>query len=342
MSESDEEYQILKSSPYPFASVQLLEITRIQLPQTLAFLTRKVFYAKMKDSNQECCAANPTNSITWVPISDLADVQLDDIWGPELVQYSRLIASNFEDFHERIEEFSLDDVYLYSPRDPPRNAEETMLLQLNISEKTIEVLYQDFLDHCYPCFSMPLDSFKHYLSNYGLSISDERLKSLFLAFNYKKNGYISFHELLMGLVSLEPTAPHSETRIKFIFRFYDTGCKQHLDMTDFSKLVTDIFPDLEESDLKLKLDEYLIAVGADPNEQENVLISFSNFANAIRTHAIRGTSKLCRSSVPVFLQLTRAFIHRKKLVSNVVGKEWNDLKSIIVSRSYQGIQYSIS
>ena len=104
-------------------------------------------------------------------LKDLCEGAVPNIWGPEMVQFTRVVASNFDEFGERIEEFSLDDVYLYSPRDPPRNAEETMLLELNISEKTIEILYNDFLEHCYPCFSLPVHSFKMYLSK------DLRVKS---------------------------------------------------------------------------------------------------------------------------------------------------------------------
>ena len=76
---------------------------------------------------------------------------------------------------------------------------------------------------------MPIHSFKMYLSKYGFKPEDDRLNPLFLAFNYKKTGYVSFHELLMGLVAIEPQASHQETRIKFIFRFYDMASKVRID-----------------------------------------------------------------------------------------------------------------
>lgn len=327
----EEKYIKLRDDP-PFTSIQLLEILKLQLPQSLSFLTRMIFYVRL-DSNSksfQCCS--PISQISWMSIDELTAGKVSHVWGPELVQYAQTLKNEFEDFIEQIEEFSLDDVYLYSPRDPPRNAEETMLLELNISEKTIEILYNDFLEHCYPCFSLPIESFKNYMSKYGFNNRDQRLESLFLAFNYKRNGYVSFHELLMGLVALEPNASHQETRIKFIFRFYDFKCKGYLNKSDFERLVLDIYPTLSGLDFREKLFECLQSVDYSLIEDK---IAFTNFMQAIRMHRFRGTSKLCRSVVPVFLQLTRAFIHKKKPTFEDL-KEWGDLSMVLIPRTSKG------
>lgn len=44
---------------------------------------------------------------------------------------------------------------------------------------------------------------------------------------------------------------------------------------------------------------------------------------------------MCRSKVHVFLQLTKAFIRRKRPVSD--GHEWKDLSKVVISRNYQGV-----
>ena len=64
LSNDEDQYFALKQAP-PFNSVQLLEILRIQLPQTLNFLTRMIFYVKLNPdlSNFTCCSHG--NSIAW-------------------------------------------------------------------------------------------------------------------------------------------------------------------------------------------------------------------------------------------------------------------------------------
>lgn len=321
----------------------MLDMLRIQQPQTLNFLTRMIFYVRLtaaaETSHFSCCSAG--NCIAWITTTDLCENNLPNIWGPEVVQFMRIVKADFEGYTERIEEFSLDDVYFYSPRDPPRNAEETMLLELGISEKTIEVLYNDFLDHVYPCFSLPIYSFKKYLVKYGLKLDDDRLDSLFMAFNYMKTGYVSFHELLMGLVSLEPLAGHQETRIKFIFRFYDTTSKSYLDGDDFAKLVADMYPNLEGTEQKqAKVEECSDTVewtmkAVEEGEEPIKVLTFANFRDAIASFKLRGTSRLCRSNVPVFLQLTKAVIRKKKPAADDLS-EWKDLRSVMLPRTYRG------
>ena len=106
---SEDTYTELKKDP-PFISVQLLEILKLQLPQTLSFLTRMIFYIKLKPeaSNFKCCSS--IKNITWMSLKLLIDETVHNIWGPELIQYARVLSSDFADFSEKIEEFSLDDV----------------------------------------------------------------------------------------------------------------------------------------------------------------------------------------------------------------------------------------
>ena len=104
LSNSEEHYFALKQTP-PFHSVQLLEILRIQMPQTLSFLTRMIFYVRLIPDldNFACCSAG--NSIAWFTTKEIVEGAVENIWGPDIVQYSRVVSSQFEDFSERIEEF---------------------------------------------------------------------------------------------------------------------------------------------------------------------------------------------------------------------------------------------
>src|SRR5699024_2409144 len=100
-------------------------------------------------------------------------------------------------------------------------------------------------------------------------------------FNYMKNGFVSFHELLMGLVSLEPQAIHHEVRFKFIFRYYDFGSKGYLDMKDFAKLVADMLPTVKGEELAVKVREYVDVVGTTVKDDKQI-VTFGIFMDAIR------------------------------------------------------------
>ena len=186
---------------------------------------------------------------------------------------------------------------------------------------------------------MPVDSFKYYLSKYGFKKEDKRINALFLAFNYMKSGFVSFHELLIGLVSLEPQAIHHDTRIKFVFRFYDFGSKGFLDMKDFTKIAADLMPKSENATPKMLqayTSQLVKAVGTTLRPDSTESITYAKFMDAIMNQRLRGTSSLCRSRVPVFLQLTRAFIRRKKPQTGGL-QEWKDLKAVLIPRSHKGV-----
>ena len=101
LTEVDQQSNLLESSTL-FEPVKLLDIQRIQLPQTLNFLTRMIFYVKLNPDTAECC--HQVDWLSWIPTKDLVR-GIANLWGPELIQYSRVVANNFESFSERIEEF---------------------------------------------------------------------------------------------------------------------------------------------------------------------------------------------------------------------------------------------
>ena len=105
--------------------------------------------------------------------------------------------------------------FQYLPRNPPVTNEEHLLLSANLSEKDVERLYQDYLDHVFPGTVMTQHSFKVYMTKYGLQYADEqRFCATFRAFNYNNNGVITFPELLMGLACADNKSQHNETRAK--------------------------------------------------------------------------------------------------------------------------------
>ena len=90
------------------------------------------------------------------------------------------------------------------------------------------------------------------MTKHGFESNEKQLVRLFNAFNYHKNGFLSFHEVLLGLAAIEPATAHGEARVKFIFRFYDRKNKGMLLESDFRKMVNDIHPDLASNEAEFE------------------------------------------------------------------------------------------
>ena len=331
----------------PYEENYLIDVFRFQWPQTLEFTTRLTYYVKLKvpaaggGGKFACCQS--TGRIQWIPLSVLQSGVLDKVWGPELLEFSRWTASPGA---QRIQEISLKQAFCYVPRDPPRNLEEAMLKSASVTEQDVERLYADFVDHCFPAFAMTVWSFKEYMLKYGFENNDQRLVRFFHAFNYQRNGHLSFQELLLGLAVMEPNTAHGEARVKFIFRFYDRKSKGLLFEMDFKKLVQDLFPDLEnrktEFEAKVKESANLFKISeiggkfgqytlADDDDDEPVLfyipgITYDEFFKAINSQRFRGTSALCRAQKPIFAHISRTvkqnmMASKGKQLNNVVSKK---------------------
>ena len=148
---------------------------------------------------------------------------------------------------------------MFVPRDPPRNAEEDMLKSLAITQTDVERLYASFLDHCYPSLQLTIDSFKCYMAKLHINMDMTRL---FAAFNYSASGYISFHELLLGLACIEPSCRNGAYRIKFLFRYY-TNRSGHLDEPQLRAMVADIMAQSGGTDqVEAKMKQVLQVLGS--------------------------------------------------------------------------------
>jgi Ca2+-binding EF-hand superfamily protein len=206
-----------------------------------------------------------------------------------------------------------------------------MLKELNIGEAEVEKLYSDFIEHCFPAFSMTLYSFINYMTKYSYQKNDSRFPSLFNAFNYEKNGFLSFHELLLGLASMEPTTSNREARIKFVFRYYDSDGDEFLCEDEFKKLIEDIAPECDENKLKTKYEEAIQAIGVKNNK-----ISLQDFCKAVGSKTFRGTSNLCRSSKAILSQISQSITDRTEERSTAQKTSAGFLKA---NRRNKGICY---
>ncbi|KPM07247.1 hypothetical protein QR98_0057360 [Sarcoptes scabiei] len=328
---------LIKNSPFDY--LQLIEILRLQLPEARKFITRNSFYVRLKttmiENRFQCCTV--TDRIDWMDINIILNGKIENIWGPELVEFCSRIPLNrvFDSLENESEieygggflpqniiEFGNDQVFYYNPNnDPPKNLEEALLKSVRITENDIERLYIDFLEHCYPSFYMAFDSFRQYMFRNG--IIEFNLKRLFNAFNSFTKGFLCFYEILMGLVAIQQDTPHDQVRIKFVFRYYDTKQQGLLSEDDLRRLVRDVLFEkdskliqtLNVNELDRKTKETIVlfqnksiktsTAGSSASKTSSSGINWNNFINTIATHEFRGTSFLCRTKKSIFVQITK-------------------------------------
>lgn len=139
----DAKLDSLKESP-PYKTFKCMQILRVQMPQTQKFIIRCInyFQLKPKDANFKCCQAT-ADHFDWFNLASVRAGRVPHLWGPELVACCKLIRDGAKLV---ISEFSLEEAYLYVPREPPRNVEEITLKSLRITQTDVERLYHDFVD----------------------------------------------------------------------------------------------------------------------------------------------------------------------------------------------------
>lgn len=241
----------------------------------------------------------------------------------------------FEQIASReIVEFSLDDAMMYVPHEPPRNKEEEMLKSAIFTDRDINKLYSDFIQHCYPSHYMSYPSFVDYMNKIGWNPADIRLHPIFRAFNYKGTGYLTFHELLLGLGAIDQATQHGghpgELRCGYIFRYYDVNNDGFLDYNDIYRMTYDIFrgKDVEADDAMVEKEtkHRMQAMGLKPTE----LLNFPVFLHAVGALTFRGTSVLFRSSIATIqnIMLKRCY----ESIQNFAGSSAG-----VARRRYKGI-----
>ncbi|RWS27556.1 Calcineurin-like protein phosphoesterase [Leptotrombidium deliense] len=244
----------------------------------------------------KCCRED--KRIKWASLEDVISGNVENIWGPEtytMIEYGKKIG-NYD-----ITEYSIDDAMAYVPREPLKCKEEEVMKSANFGEKEITKVYADFIQHCWPSQYMSYASFTEYMSKFGWSVTDIHLHSIFRSFNYRSNGYITFHEMVLGLAAMDQGTQHGghcgELRCGYIFRYYDVNNDGMLDLSDVIRMVNDINASKKvgermddkgvENDAKARMEK----MGKKTNEK----INFAAFLQAVGSLHFRGTSVLFRT-----------------------------------------------
>lgn len=344
------QYETLLHSP-PYQTFRCLQLNRLQVPQTFKFIKRITLYFKLKPSSEsfKCCQATSPH-LVWLPMKSITGQTVVNLWGPELVEFCRLVSStDWKPSRCKITEFGLEEAFSYLPRKPACNLEQHMLNLTAITSTEVERLYEDYIDFCFPSYCMSPYAFNQFMAHeFSFETNPSRLEALFRAFNYTNSGWLSFPELLMGLVCFEPNSYHGEVqpkslttlyslttllflslqyRTKFIFRYWDTQQTGRLTKEQLKAILLEINPG---TDVESKLKQ-LATMGGGTSE-----ITEEAFTRAVGSLKFRGTSALCRSSKPIFSTLRMAiackhYTYSKKTINSIKAA----LGCVLVNRKHK-------
>ena len=353
ISQRDKEMEAEKAARMaPVFEMQCLNVLRFQTAEK--FITRLanlVILRKSPASDFKCCTPSPR--INWLRATDVVHDRILKVWGPELKNFLKMMGAvnngaegggaggGALHHHETVlTEYSLANAQHYLQlTDSP---EQKLLAAAHVKAEHVAEIYESYVEHCYPAFSMCFESFMHYMALYGgYAKTDPALKYLFGAAMLYGHDYINFHEMLLCLVTLEPTTPNGlEARLKFVFRYYDSRGKGAMTMDELICMVQEMMqleagagagagskegggggggggssPADDQKELKAKIEEVVRCVGLSASQE----VSEANFIKAVQTGRLKGTEKLCRSPKPILPQISKLI--RGKLIE---GKSKRD------------------
>ena len=198
--------------------INCLNLFRLQLSRNQRFVTRLIYYIQLDSSKIDLCnTATSPISIEWVSIVDASKGRIGQFWGPEIEYFCTAINQKQPLIGGVIMEYSLREAYNVQFS----NHEFSSILNgSQITQIDIQRIYDDFIEHCFPCFPMSRTSFEQYLIKHRIETNMERLKHYWNAWkNHSNSPFMTFHELLIGLVIIDRYTNHGELRLRYIFKY---------------------------------------------------------------------------------------------------------------------------
>src|SRR6218665_895987 len=282
----DSEMDLKEAEKYtPKFEMSCLHLLRIQT-SSRKIITRLTQFIHLVNNQQfHCCTDN--NFVEWHSSSDLLRNKVDNIWGGELKIFSSMLLSKKHNINC---EFTLHDASLFLRGKHP--VEQALLKHMGITDIKIYDLFNDYLHHCYPSFYMCFDSFMVYLRRYGHHGSGKYFQKLFRGTALFHKWYVDFHELLIGLLVMEPGHINNdnELRQKFLFAAYDNGEKGHLDKNDLEEMLHDAC----EGQSQKKDSEKMSSISS-------TKVVLKEFASSLKK--MEKTEHLCRSPKSILSQI---------------------------------------
>ena len=281
---------ILQEKP-PIKENVLALLTRLQMSDKRT-ITRLIQIVKLDKSNEHFKCCQNTKRFHWWSKDDVFNGNIEKIWGPEVTVLAKFVDQKVKS--TIVEECSLGQITgLMVAQDAVVKA-----LEINISD--LEVIYNDFIEHCFPSFFMTIDSFKEYMSKYGYQSKDTRLLRMFNSFTVEEKQFLTFQELFLGLAAMEPKCPQTEFRYGLIFRYYDLDADQNLSDDEIRHLMNDLS---DGKGSNSKAEDVIKSLSSDNR------LTFEQFVKAMTTKEFVGANNLCRSPKAILSEITKKKAH---------------------------------
>lgn len=187
------------------------------------------------------------NHVLWMNKDQLNTTLSNKFSGPEALLFYSLLENETPSIEVKktVSSFSIFDALHFFKKKYIGSPERKLLTEAKYSPKAILFLFNEFVLHCFPSRHMTFLSFKNFLRqrlNWA-SIEESVAQMLFRALNIRDSNFLTFNELLLGLAAMDTETPHREvieTRLRYIFRFYDADLDSRLNMTEICQLINDI------------------------------------------------------------------------------------------------------
>ena len=312
LSDGDSQLMAKYREERPF-DTHVSEMRLVYLKHTKIVFTDSQCFVRLHSNNLgfQCC--QKTSRILWLSFEHFLNDDINSLWSITLKTneiysfWDKIIIQSLILEHP----FQTWSKY-YQFKDEPQNKGQILLKALKITEKQIQLLLVDFIEHCYPTTEMSFTSFKVYLRKFstGNFFAHEKcLRRLFKCcgnhFNNVYGNCFFFENLLLELALLDSGCPSSELRVTFIFYYYDFDSDEYLNEEEFRELVRDIDTNQSEEEIERVVSDNMFM-----NESEKG-ISLQEFQFRIEENWLEGTDGLCRFE----------FLDIRKILSDLENRE---------------------
>ncbi|KAH9393254.1 hypothetical protein TYRP_021944 [Tyrophagus putrescentiae] len=226
----------------PKYEMNIIELLRVQLPSERVEVRMTIVVKLLQTEGLKCC--QNTSNLQWEDYAVILESAstsstLGKFWSGELKNYGRQLKLGETRY---IYEFSIADAMSYFNRPDRKNSVYGALLKATaINHEKVMALYESFLSHCSPAFSMSAESFGRYLAKFGVDRHSASFKDLFrgACFNQSKDESMKWFEFLFAIICIDPKTKSHEARHRLIFRMADKTSAGTLTKAAFTKMAAD-------------------------------------------------------------------------------------------------------
>ena len=297
LSDGNPELMSLYKEEQPFES-NVSFVWSEKIKQFKIGFTRSVCLVRLHSDNSvlQCC--RKTSTILWLDIEQISNNYIDCLWGPQIKEYITL----FNEYFQTVRTGYYMNTNMFNEL-PLSNTAEQVLKSLEITDKQIQLFYIDFIEHCFPTYTMSFTSFKDYLGKYGFKTSEKSMKRLYSGFMFysstnQRCDNLLFKELLLGLGVIDTQSVFNCSRIAFIFRYYDINRDRYLSKEELREMIEDIHENETSDMIDSIVNDYWFIMN--PSESG---VSYTQFWQSVHNRTIIIPRSLCRHESRILMRI---------------------------------------